>query len=229
MTRIAVLADYDSAFDPHARTDDCLEIYARRAPELSWSWISSAHFAEDPRKLDGYDGVWIGPGGFSNPEAGLTAIRSVRESGVPVIATCGGSQHALVEYARNVAARPAATHAGYGDDGSPIIEELACSLRGLRMRVTLEPDTPVARAYGATAVDEEYYCRFGLRRDFEGVLEAAGLAVVGRSEDGDARILLDASHSLYLLTVFVPQLNMDPQTGHPLISLFLEAAGGTLS
>ena len=39
-------------------------------------------------------------------EGVLSAIRFARETGRPFLGTCGGFQHALIEYARNVCASP---------------------------------------------------------------------------------------------------------------------------
>jgi CTP synthase (UTP-ammonia lyase) len=35
-------------------------------------------------------------------EGALLAIRHARESAIPFLGTCGGFQHAVLEYARNV-------------------------------------------------------------------------------------------------------------------------------
>jgi CTP synthase (UTP-ammonia lyase) len=79
-------------------------------------------------------------------------------------------------------------------------------------------------AYGRAEAVEEYYCSHGINPQYEGVLQAGGLAITGRDASGAARILEIRAHPFYLVTLFVPQTRSSLSAPHPLIIAFLRAA-----
>jgi CTP synthase (UTP-ammonia lyase) len=85
--------------------------------------------------LAGIAGVWVAPGSPYQSLAGvLAAIRCARENEVPLLGTCGGFQHVVIEYARSVLGIADATHAEYDPYASHLfISRLACSLVGKTM------------------------------------------------------------------------------------------------
>lgn len=93
--------------------------------------------------MKGFDAVWVLPGSPYASEAGaLAAIRTAREDGIPFLGTCGGFQHALLEYARNVCGLTRAAHAENdpaADSGDLLIAPLACSLVGHEGVVRVTP------------------------------------------------------------------------------------------
>jgi len=111
----------------------------------------------------------------------LNAIRYSRESGLPLLGTCGGCQHVAIEFARNVLGLTDAGHAESDPYASKlIITPLSCSLKGLAMEVAIEPDSRIAAIYGASRVIEEYYCNFGLNPEYQDGLHNAGLQIVDK-------------------------------------------------
>ena len=62
--------------------------------------------------LEMFDGIWCVPGSpYANTDGALDAIRVARERRVPFLGTCGGFQHALLEYAGAVWGVPSPAHA----------------------------------------------------------------------------------------------------------------------
>jgi CTP synthase (UTP-ammonia lyase) len=155
----------------------------------------------------------------------LNAIRRARESGVPLLGTCGGFQHIVLEYARHVLGFTDAAHAEYDPYASSLfISRLACSLVGRSLAITLQPESLVARAYGATTVTEGYYCNFGVNPDYAAMLASSGLAVVGSDAEGEVRVVELRGHPFFVGTLYVPQLRSQPEQPHPLITGFLHAS-----
>lgn len=66
-------------------------------------------------------------------EGALIAIRYARENSIPFLGTCGGFQHAILEYARNVLGWSDAAHAETDTTGRMVIAPLTCSLVEKRM------------------------------------------------------------------------------------------------
>src|SRR4051812_49164897 len=80
--------------------------------ELDWQWIPTAELATPEQKLAKFSGIWITPASpYANETGVLETIRFARESRRPVLGTCGGFQHQLLEFARNVAHVSDAVHA----------------------------------------------------------------------------------------------------------------------
>jgi CTP synthase (UTP-ammonia lyase) len=155
----------------------------------------------------------------------LNAIRYCRGSRLPLLATCGGCQYVMIEFARNVLGIEDAQHAEHDPYASVlVITPLSCSLVGQRMEVFVEQGSLAAEAYSATQASEEYYCNFGLNPEYEARLQEGGLRIVGRDANNEPRILAIPEHPFFIGTVFVPQLSSTAQEPHPLIVAFLEAA-----
>ena len=161
---------------------------------------------------------------YRSLEGALSAIEHARVHGIPLLGTCGGFQHVVLEHARNVLGLPDA-HAEYDSDApNPLIARLACSLVGKTMQVKLREGSRVHRAYGTAHAEESYYCSYGLNRDREADVERAGLRISGRDTDSEPRVIERDDHPFFVATLFVPQTESRPERPHPLLIAFLQAA-----
>jgi CTP synthase (UTP-ammonia lyase) len=225
---IGVIGDFDPAFPPHPATTAALEHAAvSLSVEIEVRWLATPELRDvAPEALEAYDALWCAPGSpYRSLDGALRAVRLARERGWPLLGTCGGFQHMVIEFARNVLGIQDAQHAEYDPYASRlVVAPLTCSLAGRTMSVRLVPGSRVGEIYGTPEVTEHYYCNFGLNPDYQDELDAAGLRVVGRDQDGEARIVELPDHPLYVATLFVPQLNSRPGRAHPLAVALLEAA-----
>jgi CTP synthase (UTP-ammonia lyase) len=224
--RIAILGDYDPTFPPHPATDAGLRhAIDARSSDATFQWVATDAIGDPSESLVSFNGLWVGPGSpYRSLDGAMAAIRYARERGWPVLGTCGGMQHLVLEFARHVAGHIDAASAIYDPDASKLfITQLDCSLRGKTLPVNLTPGSRTAEHYRATRVIEQYYCRFGLNPEYERTLSDAGLAYVGRDDDGGARVVELSDRPFYIGTLFVPQLTSSPQHPHPLILAFLDA------
>lgn len=225
---LVLVGEYDHSFVPHAKTDESIGHLA--LPEgvvVKAQWVSALDLVQDEASpLTVADAIWVAPGSpYRSIDGALRAIRYGRESGIPVLGTCGGCQHMVIEYARNVLGFLDAEHAEYDPYASNLfVTPLSCSLVGQTMAVCLTPNSLAARAYGETVVSEQYYCNFGINPAHEATLDAGGLRIIGRDEAGEARIFTLPDHPFYVATLFVPQLTSRPGRPHPLIQAFIDAA-----
>lgn len=195
------------------------------AVEVRWLATDLLADAGTDRALDA-DALWCAPGSpYKSLDGALRAIRFARESDVPFLGTCGGFQHVVLEYARNVLGFEDAQHAEYDPYASELfVTELSCSLVGRRMEVRLAAGSRAAGFYERTETEEEYYCNFGLNPQHRELLHDGGLRVVGTDQDGEARILELPELRFFVATLFVPQLRSSPTSPHPLITGYLRAA-----
>jgi CTP synthase (UTP-ammonia lyase) len=227
---VGVIGDFKPEFPPHAATNAALKHAAAAlgaSAEVRWHATESL-LEVDLDEVLVEDGLWCAPGSpYRSLDGALRGVRFARESEVPLLGTCGGFQHVVIEYARNVLGFADAQHAEYDPYASNLfISELACSLAGQTMSVELVPGSGAAGFYGRTEATERYYCNFGLNPDHQRLLDDGGLRVVGVDHDGEARVLELPDHRFYVATLFVPQLSSSPRSPHPLVIAFLRTAAG---
>lgn len=226
--RIGIIGDFNPAFYPHLATNVAIRHAADHLHlTVTIDWLPTLRLAyatdDDLRQ---FDALWCAPGSpYQSMDGALSAIRFARENGWPFIGTCGGFQHVVLEYARNVLGFQDAAHAESDPDASTLfISALDCSLVGKTMHVYLEPTSRVFGMYRRAAVLEQYYCQFGINPHYQATLHTGGLHVVGVDEAGGARLLELPDHPYFVATLFVPPLTSTPEHPHPLIVAYLQAA-----
>jgi CTP synthase (UTP-ammonia lyase) len=226
--RAAVIGDYDPGNETHRATDAALvHAAAVLGTGAMGEWVGTEKVASNgPQELDGFDCLLIAPGSpYREMEGALSAIRHARTSDVPLLGTCGGFQHMVLEFARDVLGYEDAEHAETNPGASRLfITPLSCSLDGQSMPVTLQPGSKAAAAYGRDEAVEHYYCNFGLNPAYQGELVGAGLQVTGTGPEGEPRIIELARLRFFVGTLFVPQASSTVASPHPLVVALLEAA-----
>src|SRR5262249_1870747 len=150
-----------------------------------------------------YSGIWVTPGSpYKNLDKALWAIREARANRIPCLGTCGGFQHIIIEYARNVLGFKDAQHAEYDPYASSFfISKLACSLAGQKMQLTFLPGSQIAAIYDATLAAEEYYCNFGVNPDHLADLKSGPLKITGSDSEGEIRVVELPEHPFFIGTL----------------------------
>lgn len=225
---IAIVADFNPNNESHLATNHAIEhSLARVAASLDVCWIGTDRLPSTgaTAQLSRFNGLWIGPASpYKSAEGALAAIRLARERRIPLLGTCGGFQHIVLEYARNILGIADAEHEETNPDASTlVISRLACSLVGRTRTVTLQPGSRIASLYGRTTAEERYLCSFGVNPDYADRLESGGLRVVGFDAEGVVRAVELEDHPFFMGTLFLPQLTSKPAAPHPIVSGFLRA------
>jgi CTP synthase (UTP-ammonia lyase) len=227
-TRIALIGDYNGSVTAHQAIPRALKLASDTfAKPVEWTWIGTDTIAQDvAAQLAPYDGIWCVPASpYASFEGALRAIRFARESGRAFLGTCGGCQHALLEYARNVLGLKEADHAESNPDATlPLIAPLDCALVEISAKIFLENGSRLQTIYGQTEIEETYHCSYGLNRQFETQLMAADLRVSGRDLSGEVRAVELVTHPFFICTLFQPERAALKELAHPLINAFVSAA-----
>lgn len=223
---VALVGERNDSFPAHQAIPVALQsAAAARGRAVAIHWIGTAGLAP-PRWVDAFDGIWCVPGSpYESQEGALQAIKLARTSGIPFLGTCGGFQHAVLEYARQVCGIAHAAHAESEPSApDPVIAPLPCALRGIERDVQLLPASRWATIVGSHRIRERFHCGYGPdpRRNeqlFGGALRAAAM-------DADGVVIaveLD-HHPFYFASLFQFECAALHGRRMPLVEAFLEAA-----
>ena len=191
---------------------------------VKYQWLATRDI-KSADALSGFDAVWVVPASpYQNAEGAFIAIRHARENSLPFLGTCGGFQHAIIEYARNVLGWEDAAHAETDTEGRMVIAPLTCSLVEKSDAIELRPNTLIAKAYGRESIEEGYHCNYGIAPEFAAGLEAGPLRVTGWDEEGEIRAVELTTHPFFVATLFQHERNALAGQPAPLVHAFLRAA-----
>ncbi|MDP4090501.1 MAG: glutamine amidotransferase [Bacillota bacterium] len=226
--KIGIIGDYDPERLSHKATDEALRHCAGHLGiELELQWLPTEALEENTDEIvHHFDGLWCSPGSpYKSMKGAVNAIRFAREQDYPFIGTCGGFQHAVIEYAQNKLGWINAGHAEYDPFSSELfITALCCSLVGETRRILILPNSKVYAIYGKAEVEERYNCSFGLNPEYQRLMDESGFRVAGTDEAGEARILELPQNRFFTATLFQPQLSSSQENPHELILAYLTAS-----
>ena len=202
------MGDYSEKVTAHRAIPKALQL-AREAAgaDVDWTWLATRDIRNPSADLAAFSGLWVVPASpYENTEGALGAIRWARESGRPFFGTCGGFQHAILEFGRNAAGIAGAVHAETNPEGADLLlTRLSCSLVEVSGRINFEEGSLLARAQGAASVSGEYHCNYGLNTAYRPALEAAGLRFTARDDAGDIRGAELRDHPFFCGVLFQPE------------------------
>jgi CTP synthase (UTP-ammonia lyase) len=221
---IGLIGDYDQSVPAH----QAIPLALQRAAEalrvlLTFEWVPTEGIVAASR-ISSFNGLWCVPASpYRSMDGALLAIRHARESGVPFLGTCGGFQHAVIEYARNVLGWADAAHAETSPDTArAVISLLECSLVEASGVVRFFHGSRIALAYGATEATEGYRCRYGLNAAFRSALLADPLRAAAEDEDGEVRAVELDGHPFFVATLFQPERAALAGKSAPLVAAFVK-------
>jgi CTP synthase (UTP-ammonia lyase) len=228
---IALIGDYDPVVVAHRAIPAALKLVSAtvgRAVEATWVATAVVR-PEVSSSLADFAGLWCVPGSpYVDMDGAMAAIRYARESGRPFLGTCGGFQHALIEYTRNVLGLTDADHAETCPEAAmPVVSRLSCSLVERPGPLIFPSGSRLRAIYGVSEAEELYHCNYGLNPGYEPLVFARGdLRVAGRDPAGEVRAVELAGHPFFTATLFQPERAALRGIAHPLITAFAVAAAG---
>ncbi|MDY0884656.1 hypothetical protein ACFPL7_03440 [Dongia soli] len=244
--RIALIGDHNPAKEAHQGIPLSLAMAGTMlGTEIGFSWIGTETVPEARTDaaalLANYDGIWCVPGSpYRSMEGALAAIRTARETRLPFLGTCGGFQHALIDYIREVLDQRAADHAESNPEAEmPVIAPLACSLKGATGTINFTPGSRLAEIFGRTSTVERYHCSYGFNPAYRALIDGGvargGLRFTGFDPAGEPRAFelgtrtIDRNigsngHPFFIATLFQPERAALRGEHHPLIAAFAAAA-----
>lgn len=226
MINIGLIGDYDPGIVAHQAIPEALRLAAQESGiAVGFEWVATDRIT-DARQISYFDGLWCVPGSpYRSLDGALLAIRSARESQRPFLGTCGGFQHAVIEYARHVLGWSDAEHAETAPAAArPVIALLECALVEATETLQPLPDTLIRAAYGRDEIVEGYRCRYGLNPAFRRELTSGNLRIAARSQSGEVRALELTGQRFFVLTLFQPERAALKGVLPPLVRAFVASA-----
>ena len=225
-SRIFIIGERDEAKKAHRGVEASLALYSRLSGRpCSPNWLRSDVLdgREACEVMAGATGVWCAPGSpYASTGGALKAIQFARVSGVPFLGTCGGFQHALMEYASSVLGHSAAHAEMNPETESPLIAKLSCSLVEVGAKVIAKAGSRYEALIGARESTEEFHCRYGVATQFEGLFDATGIEFLAYDEEGRPRVFWHRTHPFFVGSLFQPERKAFSGGIHPLVHAFLE-------
>lgn len=202
---IALIGDYN----PEVIAHQAIPLALQHAAEALGVTVNAHWLDTDtlPQSLHAFDGFWCVPASpYRDTDGALRAIRFAREQRRPFLGTCGGFQHAVLEYARNVLGWADAEHGELAPDAErAVITPLSCALVEASDTIRLVPYTRIAEAYGTLDVEEGYRCRYGINPEFADALLEGDMLPSGHDSAGDLRAMELLDHPFFVATLFQPE------------------------
>lgn len=222
---IALIGDHDPQVTAHQAIPVALGLIAEQSGcDVQFEWLPTEQIHADT-PLQNFDGFWCVPASPYKSEAGaLRAIRFAREQQRPFLGTCGGFQHAVLEFSRNVLGWADAEHGETSPDSQrAVLTPLTCSLVEAVDSIHLVAGSLIAKAYEASEIHEGYRCRYGVNPQFERELLTHQLHAVGHDSAGDLRAIELKDHVFFIATLFQPERAALKGQIPPLVRAFVEA------
>lgn len=204
---IGLVGDYDAAVPAHRAIPMALAKAAEAlGGPVACEWVPTESIT-DARQVQKFEGLWCVPASpYRSMNGALLAVEHARTQGVPFLGTCGGFQHAIVEYARNVLGWADADHAETAPGSQrPVVSALECSLVEVTEPVHLRPGSRIATAYDADEAFEAYSCRYGINPAFREQLVSGPLRMSAEDTRGDVRAVELDGHPFFVATLFQPE------------------------
>lgn len=226
-TRLALVGDFNEQVVAHRAINESFALAnaVSNAP-LVHQWVGTETIVPgQKRSFQNVSGIWVVPASpYRNTEGALWAIQYARTQTVPFLGTCGGYQHTLLEFARNVLKLEKADHAENNPATPlPLLERMHCSLIEQVQRVSVTSDD-FHSLYGGPSGLEGYHCSYGLNPRYTHVFEGTPMEIVARSDDGQPRAFQLRGHPFYVGTQFQPERRALSGSLHPLVAAFFKAA-----
>lgn len=223
--RIALIGDYSPAVTAHVAIPKALALAERQtACRIEAVWVATERLDRGAEaELDSFGGIWCVPASpYASMAGALAAIRFARETGRSFLGTCGGFQHALLEYARNALGHPQAAHAEVDPDAAmPLIAPLSCAMVERDGEIVFLPGTRIQEIYGAGRASETYHCSYGFNPRYTSLFASGEMIVSAVNSRNEPHAIELTSHPFFIATAFQPERSGLRGVFHPLIGEFV--------
>jgi CTP synthase (UTP-ammonia lyase) len=225
--QVGLVGDYSDQVTAHRAIPPALRIASGvLGCSVEETWLPTTELVGDGSiDLSRFDGIWCVPASpYRSFDGAMRAIRYAREHAIPFLGTCGGFQHAVIEYARHVLGHSQADHAELNPSAAmSLFAPLSCSMVEVDARIHFSPRSQIADIYGRASVVERYRCNFGMNPAYASWFDRCAMTVSGVDDEGCPRAVELAGHPFFIGTAYQPERSSLAGQPHPLIVAFVGA------
>ncbi len=222
--KIVILGDFNPHYHTHLAVNETV-IHLSNATnnEISFEWIGTDEFNIE-NDFDTYAGLWVASGSpYKNMETVLNAIKYARENNIPTFGNCGGFQHMLIEYARNVCGLVDADSEETNPNSKEIIiSKSTCSLVGQQEEISVNGSSQLFSLIGKNNLTGKYHCNFALNPIYIPLLESNGMKMTATNPEGEIRAFEIPAHPFFIGTLFQPALTSTAGAPSPILMGFVK-------
>jgi CTP synthase len=227
---IAICGKYAELADCYVSVNDALkDAGAAAGAKVNLEWIETDDFEKQPervRLLSRFDGVLV-PGGFGvrGAEGKILAIEYSRSHNIPFLGICYGFQLAVVEYARHIGIRDAASSELNPTSKNPVIdlmpEQNGVLEKGGTMRlgaheIIVDEGTMASSLYQKGKIWERHRHRYEVNPKYIPELISNGLKFSGKSDANRRMEILEVpSNKFHFATQFHAEFKSRPGRPSP--------------
>src|SRR3990172_1826464 len=157
--KVGLIGDYNSSVRAHIAIPNACALAAHELNiHCSYEWIGTEMLeANVEDKLSLLEGLWCVPASpYKSMEGALNGIYYARENLIPFLGTCGGFQHTVIEYVRNVLGKKDADHAESNPDADfQLISPLSCSMVGTNGKIFFAHGSRICEIYNSSETTED--------------------------------------------------------------------------
>ena len=223
--KIAILGDFNPIYHTHHALNESTKQIQKQFPqEIHFDWIGTDVFNFKTAFNNLYSGLWIAPGSpYKDMKNVLETITFARKNNIPTLGNCGGFQHMIIEFARNICG---ITHADHEETNltSPdlLITKLSCSLIEQEEELSIDTNSILFDIINKNKIRGKYFCSYELNNKYNEVLKENGLSLTALSADGHVRAFELKTHPFFIGTLFQPALTSTINEPNPIIVKFVK-------
>ncbi|MFI3240937.1 MAG: CTP synthase [Alphaproteobacteria bacterium] len=245
--KIAVVGKYTALLEAYKSLHEAI-IHGGIANKykVKIKWINSEELESKDINAELADACGIiVPGGFGQrgAEGKIMAVKYARENKIPFLGICYGMQLSVIETLRNVAGIKDANTTENDKNCTPAIAllteweqngkkqsrkedgDLGGTMRLGAYDSVLVKDSNIYKAYKTQNISERHRHRYEVNANFEGMLENAGMKIVGWSPDGKLPEAVEVKdHPWFVGVQYHPELKSKPFAPAPLFVDFIKEA-----
>jgi CTP synthase (UTP-ammonia lyase) len=233
VSEIALIGDFNESILAHLCIPEAIQLAAAKLNlKVKSDWVPTSQLkALSEKELSSFDGFWCVPGSpYVDRQSVLRVIHYARTSLKPYFGTCGGYQHALLEYAIHELGLPTAELQEENPAAAfPLISALPCRLVDEARPILIEEGSRLNSIMKNTQLFEEYRCGFGMNPLYTDLFSKSALKFVAFNEEKTPQAFELHSHPFFMGTAFQPERSARSKTSHPLIEEFLKVIHSHLS
>jgi CTP synthase (UTP-ammonia lyase) len=222
---IALIGDYDGEVTAHKAIPLAIQLTSTQLKlNANYEWINTEKVSLNG--LQNFNAIWCVPASpYRNMEGALTAITYARSNNIPFLGTCGGYQHAVLEFARKVLGFKKADNFEVNPETEmPLISSLTCNLVEKTDTIFIKPASMSYDLYKTGKVTEEYHCSYGVNAEYLPVFENSAMQFTGHDKSGEPKIMELNNRRFFMGTAYQPERSAFKNQVHPIITAFLKAA-----